>query len=122
MSSANSPDTKKTKAEITNDDRSGECLTAFTASVQNDHNYTDDALFEYAKAVFEDWTLADLKSLGNGALTTFSLFLKQRGVYVGNYNVENGSRAQSILDTNQSEEPREWPQGTLERFARTREI
>ncbi|CAK7266111.1 hypothetical protein SEPCBS57363_001930 [Sporothrix epigloea] len=96
MSSANSPDTKKAMAEITDDDRSGECLTAFMASVQDDHNCTNGSLLEYAKA--------------------------QRGVYVGSHNIQNGSRAQSILDTINSDEPIEWPQGTLERFARTTDI
>ncbi|CAK7266916.1 hypothetical protein SEPCBS57363_002328 [Sporothrix epigloea] len=103
--------------EITNDDRSSKRLAAFVTRVQRVYFFTDDALHDLTRGVLEDWTLDDLKSVGAELLETLTKLLKERGVYVGDHNVSIGSRSQSILDAIQSEEPLDWPQGTVERFA-----
>ncbi|CAK7265920.1 hypothetical protein SEPCBS57363_001833 [Sporothrix epigloea] len=100
-------------AEATDKEANIAAITALIADIEKDDIFCDDALHGLVQATLEDWTAADLETVGRAHLTKLGRILRQRGVYVGSHNAANGGQAQSLLDTVNVEEPLEWPKDTL---------
>ncbi|CAK7275630.1 hypothetical protein SEPCBS57363_006808, partial [Sporothrix epigloea] len=108
---------KQIMAEAAKDGSKNSRVRSMIATIEEDYFFCDGMLHDAVGTALEDWTVSDLEAVDCMTLIRLCLTLKQRGVYVAKRAPE-GSQAQALLDAIKTEEPLEWPENSVEKFAK----